>query len=798
MRLPYLSLLSGLMVCSAMQVSAQDVEISITPPPGEYETLPTKFTMTFSGEGLSSVAKNIVGGNALLITTPSGGTQQVGGTFSGTTVTCTLPASPVISLEESGDYTVRVRPNSITYKWSDGSSTKSVATDFIYSIKGKEEEQPEPPKDVVYDIELQKTTPSLNPLDLAEYDATNEILQIYFNMGGLQLASSAYVTITGPEYSQTTPLTYLMGMSTSTVFKTNFTAPTYNGKYTLSIPQGVLGDEDWIKDHQYGHSNAEISYEFEVTNGKSTEKATVSIDPLPGEYDTLPETFVLTINGPESISKNIGAGGNPLLITSPKGTKLQVQGIFSGTTVTFNVPATMPKDEHGDYIVQLRDNSITYTWADGSKNYSTMEEFTYNVIGKEEEDPDLPKEVAYDIEMNKTIPNLNPLDLGMYGIETLQIYFNMGGLQLDPKADAVVTISGPNYFASSSLVPNMNMPTATVFKASFTDPKYSGDYTLTIPQGILGDEVWIKDHTLGHANAEVVYHFTVTGGEDPSTITRDLTFNPRVTPTSGAKVSDLSKITLSFASMPYWNSEAEIEVIYRADLSEDGEDTHFGQASLSRGEGNNLILTINPTPRSIGQYSLTLPEGIIWNEEHEADEEAGALNAEMPVSWFLTSVTTNLEVTGHVPATDAHIGCFPVGKECIVIMTNTTGEVASADFELIEYKLNDETAAPKTIVSATSTDFNANGYICWINNTGSDIDLMSDCYYEVAYTLRNGNGSPLASDSFEFYGDFSVGVSGIAIDPANGKVYNLQGVEVKSDNLPAGIYIKNGKKLVIR
>ena len=803
MRLPYLSILSGLVAFSAITMSAQEAVVTISPKPGTYETLPEKFTLTI--EGPTSMKKQTWVSNNIQINSPAefGENQRGACTQDGTTLTYNVPESYLNKISDiKGDFTVQFVNAAFKYTWPDGSTTTSKVENFTYTITGKGDTPVDPdpvePDPVVYDIELQKTTPNLNPFDYAEYDTSNTILQLYFSMGDLQLATSnATVTITGPEYNQTTTLQPLMNMPTSTVFKTNFSAPKYSGKYTLTIPQGVLGDAEWINDHQYGHANAEINYEFEVINGISSEEAQVSISPAPGKYDTLPEEFVITVEGPESIKKN-PAGPNPLLIISPQGVRQQLSGIFSGNTITCYVPDAYVKDDQGEYKVIYQANAINYIWPGGSKGVSEEIEYTYDVVGVEKEDPNVPKPIEYDVEMIKTIPNLRPLDLELREINTLQLYFNMGNLKLDPKADALVTITGPNYYGSSTLVPGMNMPTATVFNASFNNPKYDGEYTLTISQGILGDEIWINDHTMGHANAEVTYTFTVEGGEDPSTITKDLTFNPRVTPANSSKVSDLSNITLAFNSLPYFDTEAEIEVIYRADLSEDGVDTPFGTAKLTRGEDNNLILSINPTPRSIGQYSLTLPEGIIWNEQHEADEEAGALNSEMPLSWFLSTPQTNLEVTGHIPATDQYVGMFVAGSECIVIMTNVTDEVASADFELIEYKLDDETAAPKTLVDATSTSFNKDGYICWINNTGSDIELMSDCYYEVSYTLYNADGRTLVSDMFEFYGDLSVGVEGITIDANNAKIFNLQGIEVKGDNLPAGIYIKNGKKLIIR
>ncbi|MDE7381095.1 MAG: hypothetical protein K2N03_03075 [Muribaculaceae bacterium] len=795
-KLHYLSILLGMLFISAFNLSAQEVVATISPEPGDYDTLPTEFKVTY--EGPTSVSKNIAGGSQMLITSPKGTTQQISGTFSGKSFTCVIPSSSKLPLDENGKYSVKLRANSVYYNWEDGSRTKSEEIVFEYNIKGKEEEPDVPyvPTPVEYDIQLIKTVPTLRPLDIA--DSELGTLQIYFDKGDLQLdpSANATVTITGPEYNTTASLRFNMNMPTATVFNVGISKPQYSGNYILTIPQGVLGDEEWIKNHEYGHANAEIRYEFTAINGLSTEGANVTISPVPGEYDLLPDEFVVTIDGPESIEVNVMAG-NPLLITSPKGTKQQVSGVISGNTLTCKVPSGYALDEKGDYSVKLKAEAINCTWAGGSTNKTKEVEFIYNVIGKEDEIPDGPQPVAYDIEMNKTIPGLRPLDLDMKGIETLQLYFNMAGLKIAADADAVVTISGPNYYASAALAPNMDMATATVFKALFNDPKYDGNYVLTIPQGVLGDADWIKDHSLGHANAEVNYEFTVINGEDPSTITKDLTFNPRVSPSMGSKVPSLSKVTLQFNSKPYWDKDASIDVYYRADLSESGVEVEFGKAAISQGAGNSLVLTITPTPSANGQYSLTIPEGTFWNEEHENDNEAGALNGETLLNWYLSVATVNLEVTGHVPATDAYVPCFVEGREGIVIKTNLKNEVASADFELIEYKLDGEAVAPKTLLDVTSTDVNEDGYICWINNTGNDIELLAGYFYEVVYTLKNESGNVLADGSFEFYGDMETGINIINTEGAD-RIFNLQGMEIKGENLPAGIYIVNGKKRIVR
>lgn len=54
----------------------------------------------------------------------------------------------------------------------------------------------------------------------------------------------------------------------------------------------------------------------------------------------------------------------------------------------------------------------------------------------------------------------------------------------------------------------------STFYASLTQPVYNGEYTLTLPEGSIGDSRWRADHSMGHTNGEVVLRFNITGGEE--------------------------------------------------------------------------------------------------------------------------------------------------------------------------------------------------------------------------------------------------------------------------------------------
>ena len=541
------------------------------------------------------------------------------------------------------------------------------------------------------------------------------------------------------------------------------------------------------------------AFAISALSAMAQNEATVSISPAPGDYEVLPSEFVLTIDGPSKIAKNI-TGGNPLLLTSPSGATQQLTGTVSGNTVSCKLSSTstFPLNEAGEYKVTFRNKAIKYTWPDGTPAYNELTDFYYNVAGEGGGESNEPQEVVYDIELQKTVPSLKPLDLEMKTIETLQIYFNMGNLEIASDVDATVTISGPNYKQTTILRPNMVMETATCFKALFTDPEYNGTYTLTIPEGILGDKTWIENHEYGHANAAVNYEFTVEGGKDPSEITVDLTFNPFVNPTVGTKVGSLSEVSLLFDTTPYWNADTELKVGYKAD-PQSLSFSSFTTAKIEKGEGNEVKLVLDKKAVHRGEYSITLPEGTFWNADHETDVNTGSLNSAMNLYWNVSPVIAEVNVTSHVPATDAKVASFPAGQPGIIINTDNNDAVAELSIQVVSYALDSDSATPVTLISTTSsTEKTEDGAPCWVNNTGADIPLSESKYYEVTYSLLDADGNVLADGLFEFYGDYETGINSIESEKQV-VIYNLQGIRIDKDAnaLPAGFYIINGKNTLM-
>ena len=73
-------------------------------------------------------------------------------------------------------------------------------------------------------------------------------------------------------------------------------------------------------------------------------------------------------------------------------------------------------------------------------------------------------------------------------------------------------------FVSSGRLTTINgmVSGKSTFYASFDQPVYNGEYTITLSKSAIGDDLWRADHTMGHSNDEVVLRFNIVDGKEPA------------------------------------------------------------------------------------------------------------------------------------------------------------------------------------------------------------------------------------------------------------------------------------------
>lgn len=538
---------------------------------------------------------------------------------------------------------------------------------------------------------------------------------------------------------------------------------------------------------------------FTYTVGEEETGLKVVFDPaLDGEYEEFPETFTVSFPGTESIKNNITVS-KVCIVYEPGAT----EGILAtptwdkpNSTITFKTQATLNRNLSGEYRVHFNAGSISLVYPEETVKIDNMD-FYYNISGNGGGEDPGKDEVQYDLPMTGTTPNLaKGLDVSERTLETLQMTFT--GSELQPLPDAMVTITGPNYKHTANIKFNMGTAanTSTWMKANFPiDPEYNGTYTLTIPQGVLGDKTWIADPEKGHANAAVDMTFEVTGGKEWTGDEQQTTLNPiEVLPVSGNKVETLNFVILGFEEDVFYDEGLTFSVGMKEDASALSF-SKFGTATVS-GSGNSVRLDISPKPTLQAEYQIVIPEGSFRNAENA--EEATNVNSALTYFYNLRPVTVELTVISTDPKADAYVQGFHPG-EGITVNTNHNDEVARMDLTITAYALDDDSSAPKTILTATTTTKNEEGAICWLAE--EDMEFNASNFYEVAYTLYNAEGNSLYDNIYEFYGaEGFVLVEAIFGNNAPKAIYNMQGMRLNSDitTLPAGLYIIDGKKVMIR
>jgi hypothetical protein len=327
----------------------------------------------------------------------------------------------------------------------------------------------------------------------------------------------------------------------------------------------------------------------------------------------------------------------------------------------------------------------------------------------------------------------------------------------------------------------------------------SGNYYLTIPAG-------------------AVYGLATTDeGEDTMLGAVDLTFfvgkdfKATIDPAEGV-VESLSEFTVTFADAEKVKASDEArpaDYPYYATVSEDGTIKKVKQmTAYALGTSNTITLKISgEAVTEAGNYAIVVPAAFYTVDGYQVKDD---------LKFFYT-------IEAQAPKFYCDFKFINVEEdETYESLDNIEFEFVAVDenwepiTEGITYK-HDSSSAPKLALlnedGSAIVEYNA-GTI-----TGTDPHLIWSSYYGVTtngmylftipegyMTLTDANGNVVKSD--EIMAMFILeksqdtdGVSSIKVDIVkDNAIYNLNGVKmnVESSKLPAGIYIVNGKKVVIK
>lgn len=215
----------------------------------------------------------------------------------------------------------------------------------------------------------------------------------------------------------------------------------------------------------------------------------------------------------------------------------------------------------------------------------------------------------------------------------------------------------------------------------------------------------------------------------------------------------------------------------------------------------------NNTSSTAVSFTLTVPAGIVVN----------GLDQVNPKSQFTFTVYPAIDVEPIFEETSTP-GVYALYWEDVTWMSSFTGNLTlTGEGEEYTFQQDDDyyatVPAEGMFMSGYLDPDNYSGRAILINFNGLDFEGRYSLNVPEGFVAVNFNGSwtdyinPAMSLSIILNGDGTVGVGSISNDNLNGdiRVYNLNGINVLNssnasdlNSLPNGIYVVNGKKVVIR
>ena len=219
---------------------------------------------------------------------------------------------------------------------------------FSWTIEGDTQETP-----VKYDLKLAISTPKPNAE--GQISAQKSLESIFFVCEEKDLVAAAGIDVSLTEdngsFSAKGRLQKTKGLNANySYFYVSFSKePSYNGKYTITIPKGAFGTEAWAQNPSYGRSNDEIKLSFELIDGADKDIYSiepVTINPEEGTYRSGGEIATITLTFAEGVKAVKGASATLAGVDTSYAETAEFKAVNGGFTVSFSSTPS----ENGNYV----------------------------------------------------------------------------------------------------------------------------------------------------------------------------------------------------------------------------------------------------------------------------------------------------------------------------------------------------------------------------------------------------------------------------------------------------------------
>lgn len=454
-------------------------------------------------------------------------------------------------------------------------------------------------------------------------------------------------------------------------------------------------------------------------------------------------------------------------------------GVVQDGTYTFSVP----RGAFGD--AAYKEDQMTGT---ANREYSLDIEFTGG-------EPAPEPTVVYDLGVTSTKPAEGVVDLSMITWEVTNIGVG-AAYNVRPGVQVTLSNEAAGYSQTAPLREGYVMgATRTMLFTNGKEPTVNGTYVLTIPEGSFGDEEWLADPETGHTNPEIKLYYRVTGvgGTDAEYDIEVATVTPAADGT--ADISE-EPLTVSFTAPGelgfYPNSKLTLKC---ADAN------YSGVAVIKTAETADGVTTftteLNNPVLVNGTYTLSIPEGVFGDAEYVENCATGHGNAAFTSTFTVTGgegqkepvkydlipeVTPSSDSVLYPGQLDVIVFVFPAGTRPTSDSARATMRCAEANYFDTAYFINGEADGTYELRYGTKPSRDGVYTLTLLEGTFADAD--------------DAHQNPEIVYSFDFR---TSGIDGILSDEeAAAGVYTVNGVYVgdSTENLPAGIYVLKGRKIV--
>lgn len=364
-----------------------------------------------------------------------------------------------------------------------------------------------------------------------------------------------------------------------------------------------------------------------------------------------------------------------------------------------------------------------------------------------------------------------------------------------------------------------------VFEIRGLDKYVDEDYTLVIPQGLLGDDAWNENNEQGRSNPELRYEFNewkLAGCPEAPSGEVVYDFVPEVQSMIFQETWDSDKdemvtevrIDVKFSSDVWWISGFSSQC-YLLDSNGEKYEGWWPDFSGPASDYSMLYLGV----RGLNQYedadyTLVIPQGLLGDDNWYSDLPGARSNPELRYEfnpWKLAGCPReNFTVYDFKPVSawydveEARIN----GQKQLELQLNLEFPEAVAVYEKYNNKISvydgEGNYIQNAVVRVVIDEENPTNAMVGIRG----VDLKGE--YDFSISIWEGTFGTLewaaedyceshASPTLEYrMNNEGAAVGTISEAAEDTEVYNLQGVRVESDRLAKGIYIRNGKKIIVK